>query len=73
MIVLEDFRAAWGIDANVLACISSEFNIDFKILGFESGMEFNQDVEIIKGEIVKDENIKFNDYKWECIRPHIGG
>lgn len=73
VIVLEDYKAAWGIETEPLAAISEKFNIDFKILGFEQGMEFNQDVEIIKGKIIKDEEIEFYDYKWECIRPHIGG
>lgn len=73
VIILEEFIAAWAIDAEALAKISKEFEIDFKILGFEKGMCFNQDVEIIKGEIIKNEEIHFNDYNWECIRPHIGG
>lgn len=73
VIVIEDYKAAWGIDADHLASISEKFNIDFKILGFEQGMEFNQDIEVINGKIIKDEEIKFYDYKWESIRPHIGG
>ncbi|MBB5146203.1 hypothetical protein HNQ35_001404 [Cerasibacillus quisquiliarum] len=36
-------------------------------------MEFNQDIEINKGEIIKDEEIKFDDYEWECIYPNLGG
>lgn len=72
VIVLE-YKSAWGIDVVGLVNLSKEFNIDFKILGFELGMEFNQDVEIIKGKIIKNEEITFDDYEWECIRPHIGG
>lgn len=72
VIVLE-YKSAWGIDVVGLVNLSKEFNIDFKILGFELGMEFNQDVEIIKGEVIKNEEITFDDYEWECIRPHIGG
>lgn len=71
VIVLE-YKSAWGIDVVGLVNLSKEFNIDFKILGFELGMEFNQDVEIIKGEVIKNEEITFDDYEWECIRPHIG-
>lgn len=71
--VLENFKAAWEIDASSLAKLSKKYLIDFKILGFERGMQFNQDVEIVNGEIVKNEEIKFKDYTWECIRPHIGG
>lgn len=44
-----------------------------KIYGFEKGMQFNRNVEIINGEILKDEEINFDDYKWECICPNIGG
>ena len=73
VIVLEDFKAAWGIDAGQLAEVSKKFNIDFKILGFEMGMEFNQDIEVIKGEIIKNKEIEFDNYQWECIRPRMGG
>ena len=73
IICLENFKAAWGIDADALRVISARYGIDLKIYGFECGMEFNQDIEIIKGIIVKDEEIKFDDYQWECIEPGIGG
>ena len=73
IICLENFKAAWGIDAAALRMISNRYNIDIKIYAFEAGMEFNQDIEIIKGEIIKDEEITFKDYVWECIEPNIGG
>ena len=73
VICLENFEAAWGIDTEALRVISKRYSIDFKIYAFESGMEFNQDIEIIKGKIAKDEEIKFKDYVWECIEPNIGG
>ena len=73
VICLENFKAAWGIDTEALRVISKRYSIDLKIYAFESGMEFNQDIEIIKGKIVKDEEIKFKDYVWECIEPNIGG
>lgn len=73
VICLENFKAAWGIDTEALRVISKRYSIDFKIYAFESGMEFNQDIEIIKGKFVKDEEIKFKDYVWECIEPNIGG
>lgn len=73
IICLQNFKAAWGIDADALRTISNRYNIDFKIYGFEAGMEFNQDIEITKGKIIKDEEIKFKDYVWECIEPDLGG
>lgn len=71
--VLEGFKAAWGIDAAPLATLSKTYNVDIKIYAFERGMKFNQDVEIHKGEIIKNVAIEFDDYKWECINPNIGG
>lgn len=66
-------KFAWGIEVETLVETSKKYGVDFKIYAFERGMEFNQDIEIIAGEIVKDEEIKFNDYTWECICPNIGG
>lgn len=70
---IEDFKQAWGVSAEQFARISQEYNIDIKIFAYESGMEFNQEIEIIKGEIIKDIKIEFDDYKWECAFPYIGG
>lgn len=39
----------------------------------EMGMEFNQVIEIIDGKIVKDEELHFKDYQWDCICPKLGG
>lgn len=72
-IVLMDFHSAWGIDTPALRDISKKYNIDFKIYAFECGMEFNQDIEIVKGKVIKDNEIKFDDYLWECIFPDLGG
>ncbi|MBS4188682.1 hypothetical protein KHA94_00410 [Bacillus sp. FJAT-49705] len=73
VMVIENYKAAWGIDAAPLAEISKEFYVDLKIYAYERGMEFNQDIEIIDGEIVKNEEINFDDYMWECAHPSIGG
>lgn len=70
---IEGFKAAWGIDAEDLAVISKEYGIDFKIYAFETGMQFNQDIEVIDGEVIKNDTIKFDNYEWECIDPFIGG
>lgn len=72
-IVVIGFKAAWGIEVKTLSEISEKYNIDFKIYAFEMGMQFNQDIEIIKGKIIKNEEITFDDYAWECIDPIMGG
>lgn len=73
IICLKNFKAAWGIDADALKVISKRYGIDIKIYAFEAGMEFNQDIEIVKGKIIKDEEIKFKNYVWECVEPNLGG
>lgn len=66
-------RFAWGISAEELQKTCIKYQVDMKIHGFERGMEFNQIIEIVDGEIVMDEEIHFGDYEWECICPTLGG
>lgn len=74
-VICLESRFAWAIDAEQLQKTCIKYNVDMKIYAFECGMEFNQDIEIVNGEIVCDEKINFNgkDYQWECIMPTIGG
>lgn len=53
--------------------ISKKYNIDLKIYAFERGMEFNLDIEVSKGKVIKSEVIKFDNYMWDCIDPLSGG
>lgn len=71
--VIDNFKQAWAVHANDYAFLSLKYNIDIQINAFERGMEFNQVIEIHKGEVIKDEEILFNDYQWECILPNLGG
>ncbi|NFA37362.1 hypothetical protein [Clostridium botulinum] len=70
---LGDLECAWGTDTDILIKHSREYNIDFKIYAYERGMEFNIDFEVHKGNVIKNDEIKFNDYDWECTNPSIGG
>ena len=73
VIALFDARFAWGIDAEDLLKTCKKYHVDMKIKGYEKGMQFNQDIEIVDGEILKDEEIKFDNYKWDCDCPTVGG
>ncbi|MFE4523973.1 hypothetical protein ACFRCQ_18005 [Cytobacillus firmus] len=72
-LVINNFKQAWGVAAEPFATLSKEYNIDIKIYVFEQGMEFNQEVEIHKGEIIKNNEIQFKDYTWDCVFPNLGG
>lgn len=70
---LGEIQTAWGTDTEGLTKLSKEYDIDFKIYAYEKGMEFNIDFEVHKGEVIKNNEIKFDDYTWECTNPEIGG
>lgn len=72
-IIFFDSKFAWGIEATELREICKKYNIDMRIYAFERGMEFNQEIEIIDGEITIDRKITFDDYRWKCPFPDIGG
>lgn len=73
VLLISSYQAAWGIDTEGLRNLSEEYQVDLKIYGFERGMEYNIDFEVHKGEIIKCDEIKFNNYDWECIDPELGG
>lgn len=68
-----DIKQAWCFKREEFAKISEECGIDIRLYGFERGMEFCQDVEIIDGEVVKDNVIEYDDWDWECPCPKKGG
>ena len=64
---------AWGISSEELLNSCKQYGVDMRIHAFECGMCFNQIIEIIDGEITKDEEVEFDDYNWDCICPNVGG
>ncbi len=67
------YRSAWGLEINRLVELSAQYGIDIKIYAYECGMEFNVDFEVHKGEIIKMDEITFDDYEWECPNARLGG
>lgn len=72
-IITMPFKEAWAILSDKLLEVCKEFNVDIKIQGFERGMRFSQIVEIVDGEIRQDEEIKYDDWDWDCPCPDMGG
>lgn len=68
-----DVEFAWGISSEELLELCRKYHVDMRIYAFEKGMEFNQIIEIIDGKILKDEELHFEDYRWDCICPNMGG
>lgn len=66
-------NAAWCVSAADLQTVCQTYGVDMKVEAYERGMEFGQIVEIVGGEIIRDEDIKYPDYEWDCPCPTLGG
>ena len=72
-VVVIPFRQAWGLKSSDYVDISQKYDIDVRVYGVECGMEFCQELEVIKGEITKQAEYHYNDWAWECPFPNMGG
>ncbi len=72
-VCIDNFKAAWGIVSEPYVEKARKYGIDIKIVGFEKGMQFAQIIEIVDGELIKDQEINFDDWDWECLMPNMGG
>ena len=72
-ILVVNMKAAWNIEEQPYIEMSKKYNLDFRVYGYEMGMEFNKEIEIVEGEIATYRLIQFKDYKWECPDPKLGG
>jgi hypothetical protein len=71
---LQNFKQAWAAIAENYQEISGKFDVDIKIFTFEMGMQFTQEIEISKGNVIKDICIdKFSNYKWDVPFSNLGG
>ena len=72
-VCIDRIRAAWGFFAKPYLEKAKKYGIDIRIVAFERGMQFSQEIEIVDGEIVEDREIKYDDWTWECPMPNMGG
>ena len=73
VLIMDNFHAAWSINPEIYMEWSKKYGIDFRIYGFEQGMQFGQDIVIENGELTKNETMEYNDWDWECPHPNWGG
>lgn len=73
IVELDNFKQAWSVIPENYQEISSRFDIDIKIFTFECGMEFTQEIEISKGEIIKNVCYEYDNYQWEVPFSNLGG
>ena len=73
IVELDNFQQAWSAIPENYQEISSKFDVDIKIFTFERGMEFTQEIEISKGEIIKNVCLEYDDYQWVVPFSNLGG
>ncbi len=73
IIVVIPTEHAWCPKLEAFQELSTKFNVDFRFYGYERGMQYSCEFEIIKGAITLQREIEFNDYCWECPEPLLGG
>lgn len=69
-------RQAWGFREKEWCEISKQYGVDIKLYGIEQGMMFTENIEIIAGEVTRNESHQYKTYEewlWECPFPHMGG
>lgn len=77
-VICVNVRQAWAFDGQTgdldrWKAISDQFDIDIKLFGIERGMEFVQEVIILR-EGKNIVNFKtYEDWDWECPFPCMGG
>ena len=73
-------KQAWAFDAGSgtkdlerWTEISTKYNVDIKLFGFERGMEFAQEVIVLRGRKPIVNDIQYEDWDWDCPFPKMGG
>lgn len=75
-----DVKQAWAFDAgrdskdlDNWKAISDKYNIDIRLFGIEMGMQFTQEIIILRGRRPIVNEKQYEDWDWECPFPNMGG
>lgn len=73
VVVIDNFNSAWALRKDGWAEHAMKYNIDFRMFGFERGMEFSQVMTVLRDGTVEQETKQYDDWNWECPFPELGG
>ena len=74
VIIFLPIQQAWDWNVDDFVRLSSKYYVNLRVYGFERGMEFTHEIEIVKGGMMLiNETKKYKDYEWECPCPTLGG
>jgi len=69
-----DIKQAWSFHKDDWKDKSAKYNVDIKLFGIECGMEFCQEIIVLRNnpKIVANV-ITYEDWEWDCPFPNMGG
>ena len=79
-IVCVDVKQAWAFDAGSESQdlqkwkdISEKYNVDIRLYGIECGMQFTQEIIIVRGRKPIVNEKQYENWDWDCPFPNMGG
>lgn len=76
IVVFENFCAAWSIEAEPYIDMSKRYNVDIRIMGWERGLGFWQDIVVVNGDVIRniaDDYGGYDGWMWDSAMPYLGG
>ena len=75
-----DIKQAWAFDAGSETedlkkwkNISEKYNVDIRLYGIECGMQFTQEIIIVRGRKPIVNEKQYENWDWDCPFPNMGG
>ena len=66
-------KQAWAFIPENFKRISDEYDVDVRVIGWERGMAFKQEIEILRGCEPVEKVTEYDNWAWEAECPSFGG
>ena len=73
IINIDCFNSAWALRSDGWVDHAKKYNLDFRMFGYEQGIQFSQVMTILRDGSVSEETQQYNDWYWDCPFPNMGG
>ena len=70
---IDSFNSAWALRSDGWVNHAEKYNLDFRMFGYEQGMQFSQIMTILRDGSVSEETQDYKDWMWDCPFPNMGG
>lgn len=73
IINIDYFNSAWALRSDGWPDHAKKYNLDFRMFGYEQGMQFSQVMTILNDGSVNTDTTNYNNWYWDCPFPNMGG